>query len=162
MSYQIDQSGRIEYTSHDTILAIANGGSFSILLKAQEKRLLHSIYRTYFNKNRQYVYEIFAALIYLLIINTKPNSEIIIDKEYPGKEGLIKLNILKYDQLNQILAENIDFGLIGKKSTAHNLAYDTFRKIKQPNKIITAEEIMKIIFPQKKIGYSSINGTEGS
>lgn len=160
--YKVDQSGKIEYTTHDTVIAIANGKSFSILMKASEKRLLHAMFRNAFNKNRQYLYEVFSALVYLLLINIKSHSQVIIDKEYPGKESLIKLHILEYDKTGKILPENIGFGLVGKKSSAHHLAYNTFKKIKKPSKIVKAQELMKVIFPSKKTGYSGISRTEGS
>lgn len=38
--YKIDQSGRIEYTSHDTVIAFSNGIKKAILVKAKEKRIL--------------------------------------------------------------------------------------------------------------------------
>lgn len=160
--YNIDQSGRIEYTSHNTVIAICNGTSYSVLLKMKEKRLLHKMYRTLFHKNRQYVYEVFSALIYLALVGAKPKGTVVIDKEYPGKEGLIKLHVLDYDQKKAMAAENITFGLVGKQSSAHYLASDVFKKIKQPSRIVTAQEVMEVIFPLKKTGYSSISGTEGS
>jgi len=161
-TYQIDQSGRIEYTSHDTVLAIANGSTYSVLLRANEKRLLHSIFRIYFNKNRQYVYEVFSALVYILLTHMKAKSQVLIDKEYPGKEDLIKLHILEYDVDKILLAENIGFGLVGKKSPAHHLAYAVFKKYQNPSKIVHSQDLIKIIFASKKTGYSAINGTEGS
>ena len=162
-TYEIDQSGKLEYTSHDTVLAISNGKSFSVALKAADKRLLQKMYRKLFNKNRQFVYEVFSALVYILLHQVKPNNQVTIDKEYPGKEALIKLHVIEYDKSKQKdLKEIINFGLVGKKSPAHKLGYLTFKKQKKPDKIISVEEIVKIIFPSKKTGYSSISGTRGS
>jgi len=38
MYFEIDQSGKIEQTNLDTVIAFSDGGSFSILLKKSEKR----------------------------------------------------------------------------------------------------------------------------
>lgn len=161
--YQIDQSGKIEQTNKVTILAIANGKTFSVLLKAKDKRLLQDIFRTLFNKQRQYIYEVFSALVYILLSTVSPQVRTIIDKEYPGQESLIKLLILKYyADHDQTAPENIEFGLVGKSSPAHNAAYKVFKKKAKPTKIVTFEEVLEIIFPEKKTGYSAINGTEGS
>lgn len=161
--YQIDQSGKIEQTNKNTVLAIANSKTFSILLKAKDKRLLQDIFRTLFNKQRQYVYEVFSALVYLLLSTVRPKVRILIDKEYPGQEDLIKLLVLKYyDDQGQTAPEDIEFGLVGKSSPAHNAAYKVFKKKIKPTKVVTFEEVVEIIFPSKKTGYSAINRTEDS
>lgn len=161
--YEIDQSGKIEQTNRNTVLAISNGKKFSILLRAQDKRLLQDIYRTFFNKQRQFIYEVFSALLYILISNVKPQTRIIIDREYPGQEGLIKLLLLKfYNDQSKNAPANIEFGLVGKSSPAHDLGYKVFKKKQKASKIVTFEEILDIIFPTKKTGYSSISGTRGS
>lgn len=84
MAYQIDQSGKIEQTNKKTVLAISNGKTYSVLLKAKDKRLLQDIFRTLFNKQRQFIYEVFSALLFILISNSKSEGRIVIDKEYPG------------------------------------------------------------------------------
>lgn len=161
--YQIDQSGKIEQTNKHTILAISNGKKFSILLRTQDKRLLQDIYRIFFNKKRQFIYEVFSALLYILLSSVRPQTRVIIDKEYPGQEGLIKLLLLKfYEEQGKTAPLNIEFGLVGKSSPAHELGYKTFKKKQEASKIVTFEEISDIIFPTKKTGYSSISGTRGS
>lgn len=162
-NYQIDMSGKIEQTNKNTVVAISNSKTFTLLIKTTDKRLLQKMYRNLFNKQRQYVYEVFSALVYLSLMAVKPNSRIVIDREYPGQEGLLKLLILEYDLGSQIVkSENIDFGLVGKRSSAHKLAYQTFKKQKKPDKIVAAKDITEVIFPSKKTGYSSINRTKGS
>ncbi len=125
--------------------------------------ITQSTFRAIFDKQRQYVYEVFSALLYIVMLHTQPKSKVVIDKEYPGQEGLIKLLILKfYSEHKQTAPENIEFGLIGKTSSAHNLGYKIFKKQQKPSKVVHFKEILEIIFPTKKTGYSSISGTEGS
>lgn len=163
MPYQIDQSGKIEQTNKNTVLAISNGKQLTLLLRAKDKRLLQELFRSLFNKQRQYIYEVFSALLFIILVKANPQSKIVIDKEYPGQEALIRLLVLKfYADNNQVAPANIEFGLVGKSSKVHNLGYKVFKKKTKPSLIITFDEIMEIIFPEKKIGYSSINGTEGS
>jgi len=45
MVYEIDQSGKIEDTSKDTVLCISNGYYLSVKLKAKTKRQLQKIFR---------------------------------------------------------------------------------------------------------------------
>ncbi|MBD3279668.1 MAG: hypothetical protein GF390_03080 [Candidatus Pacebacteria bacterium] len=40
MKLEIDQSGKVEYTSHDTVLAFSNGKQGSIFLPAKDKKIL--------------------------------------------------------------------------------------------------------------------------
>src|SRR5262245_13716847 len=92
-NYQIDQSGKVEDTSKSTVVTIANGKVITIKISAVEKRKLINT-MTYIRKpNRTYAYDIFAALIYMLI-KTNPIRRLEIDKEYPGHEAGIKERVL--------------------------------------------------------------------
>ncbi len=44
MQIEVDQSGKIEQTSYDTVLALTNGVSYTILLKKKDKRALEKIF----------------------------------------------------------------------------------------------------------------------
>ena len=153
MKYQIDQSGKIEQTNKPTVLAISNGKKFSILLKASDKRLIQKMYRTLFDKQRQYIYEVFSALLYILISSTKPQSKIVVDIEYPGQQSLIKLLLFKfYHEHGQKPPSNLEFGLVGKSSPAHHLGYSIFKKKQKPSKAVSFDEVIGIIFHQKRPG----------
>lgn len=43
--YKADQSGKIEQTNKNTVVAISNGKKFTVLLKAKDKRLLQDLFR---------------------------------------------------------------------------------------------------------------------
>jgi len=106
MRFETDQSGRIEETSRDTVVAIANKSQqFSLRVPARTK---HALQREYTNlgKPKLFAYKTFAEAIALLI-----------------KKSKLKIDVLIID---------IRFKKIGKSSPAHAKAYFTFRdKLKE-------------------------------
>lgn len=73
---QIDQSGKIEQTSLDTIIALSNHDKYSITLSKRSKRLLQEIFRD-LKKPRVFVYHTFSALIALVLLKTKPTKTVL-------------------------------------------------------------------------------------
>jgi len=147
MQIEIDQSGKIEYTRVDTVIAYSNHKSKSILIKAQEKRKLELLFKRK-RKPRAYIYQVFAVLIYLLIKNDLQDMQsIIIDQEYQGKESDIKaflFRLLKHES-RRISAKHIHFVQIGKKSKAHLKAFDTYKKHIQPDIVVMASNIKNYV-----------------
>jgi len=95
MKIEIDQSGKIENTSKNTIIAFSDDISGSIFIKAKDKREIQKVFRQ-IGKSKVFIYKLFAILIFLLIKNhLKRLEEIIIDEEYPGKSALIKNFLLQ-------------------------------------------------------------------
>lgn len=144
MQILIDQSNKIEYTKKDTVLAFSNGKQKSLLIKAKDKRAIQKIFRAD-GKPYIFVYKTFAILIFLLIKdNLNKIQQIAIDKEYAGKESVIKnflLNCLrKYG--NNLPAENISFVLVGKKHGCHKLAIDVLRGNSKPDMIVSKKEVL--------------------
>lgn len=146
MTYEVDQSIKIEQTERDTILAIANGSNFAIVLKRKDKRLLQKIFRER-KEPRVFIYFVFAAMLTILLIETKITESIIIDQEYLSHEDLIKLKLKKFlkDQKKEFLFNNISFGLIGKKSPAHSYAAKVLSGKIKPQKIVKLQDLLKII-----------------
>lgn len=146
MAYQIDQSNKIENTNKHTVLAISNHKEYAILITAKTKRKIQETFRKQ-GKPRLFVLKVFSAGIVILIQNSSlgPNEQIIIDKEYPGKEELLQKmirNILL--QVNKKSPE-ILFKQIGKKSNAHLIAHSTALGKRKAEKLITFDEIKKLI-----------------
>jgi len=145
MKIEIDQSGKIENTSKDTVVAFSNGISASILMRAADKREIQKIFREA-GKSQIFIYKLFAIMIFLLV---KPHlnkiSEIIIDNEYPGKSGVVKDFLMrKVKKINpKFHRENISFGNIGKKSGAHQTAYKVFKGKNKTDKILSVNEALK-------------------
>lgn len=144
---EIDQSGKIEDTSHDTIIAISNHIKSTITLKKTHKRIIQNIFRQ-LKKPKLFIPITFSALLSLLIKNSKSNQKIIIDREYTGYESLIikltKNNLEKLKCKNN----NIEFQNIGKNSPAHDLASKVSHHKKISNKIVTFEEICLLLFSE--------------
>lgn len=153
MTSYIDQSGKIENTRYLTVVAYSNGKSKSIRISAVEKRKLISIFKTLDYPNRIYVYKIFAALVFILIKDLK-SFDVVIDREYPGQEPLIKDILIKLFQKYDLTVPNIHWDLIGKENGAHTKAIETFRGKLKPDIIVNHSEVISMFYG-KKIGRSS-------
>ena len=67
MTYEIDQSGKVEDTNKLTFVAYANGKIKSIKIGGAEKQKLLLVMRALDYSKRNYLYRIFAALVYFLL-----------------------------------------------------------------------------------------------
>ena len=100
MKYQIDQSGKIEQTDKNTVIAYSNGTQRAILIHRKVKRQIQEMFRER-GITKYFIYQTFAVGVYLLIRNLKEIQKITIDQEYPEKDRLIKqiiLDLLKKKQ----------------------------------------------------------------
>lgn len=145
MSYQIDQSGKIEFTAKNTYLALANGKVLICKISALEKRKLIKTIKAFKKPNKTYIYQIFASLVFILVKNQNL-QEMQIDIEYPGHNASIKEVLIQlFENINKKPPE-INFVLVGKKSNAHFAAIEAFRKEKEVNITIKAEDILKLLY----------------
>lgn len=147
MSVQIDQSGKIEQTNLDTIIALSNEVKYAIVLKKKTKRLLQLFFRKQ-KKPRMFIYITFAALVAIILKETQPKTKVKIDMEYFGHQDILKKQILEH--LNNLKFNkklNFEFGFVGKSSPAHGLASKVAVKKRKPNKIVGLYEIIKVIYP---------------
>lgn len=147
MKIEIDQSGKIEKTNKDTVIAFSDDYFSSILILAKDKREIQKIFRK-IGKSRVFIYKLFAILIFLLIKkHLKKIDQIIIDVEYPSWGHLIKDYLVK--EIKRVKPdfkpENISFKLIGKRSKAHLIAIEVARKKMSPNLKVGVKEIFKHI-----------------
>ena len=125
MKYQIDQSGKIEDTSKDTILAVANEDfAYTLKIPARVKRELQIYFRS-IGEPKLFVYKTFTAGLFILLnaYNVKIDS-VEIDREYSGHEeligGMLKMLFKIFGVGSRI---NYSFQLVGKSSPAHDAAY---------------------------------------
>src|SRR3990172_4276102 len=111
MKIEIDQSGRIEYTSKLTVVAYSNGVNKSLLITAKDKRKIQAIYRR-IGQPRLFAQKVFAVAIFALIKNNLGRiDQIIIDREYTGYDSFIKQLIFEVAKRNnkEIEKEIISF-----------------------------------------------------
>lgn len=164
MTYQIDQSGRIEQTNLNTVLAIADQDTrIAIIFDRKNKRVLQSIFRNQ-RKIRMFTILTFSALIAILIKKSSiGRNNILIDHKYLTDEDFIKERILQYLQkLKVSKIPRIEFGHVGKTSSAHELATQVSHQKKKADKTVDLKEIFELVLlPIKKIGYPGIGGIEG-
>ena len=150
--YQIDQSGKIEQTERHTVIACTGNTEITVLLRKTEKRKLQQVFKQTDNQ-KVFPYLTFAALLAILIKALKPKTKIVIDKEYFGHEKLIEEKIKIYlEELEASSLPKIEFGHVGKLSTAHQVAYQVARGKKVPTLIVNSKDVMKVILGTKKIG----------
>jgi len=147
MRIEIDQSGRIEYTSKPTVIAFANSKTYSIIFLSRDKKYLQKIFRKAGAPNL-FVYKTFAILIFLLVKDfLKSIDQIVIDHEYLGHDKVIKqflLDLLRRYKRN-FDPHDIAFRHIGKQSKAHEVAIEAYRTKKADRKV-TIKDILKITF----------------
>lgn len=143
MKIQIDQSGKIEETNRDTILAFANHETYSIKIHRRTKRKILEQFRLR-GKPKLYTLRTFSAGICLLLRDhPKKFQEVAIDTEYFGKNQAIKSMI---EEMLGSKAKNmipISFTHIGKRSRAHLLALSVFRGKQKANRVVTYGELFK-------------------
>lgn len=137
---EVDQSGRIEFTTEDTALAFSNGVSFTVLIPKSVKRACIKELRAQGRAGATFYFQLFAVGLFFLFQNhIERLATIIIDTEFEGNEPQIKehlLNLLKRNGY-KIDPEQIGFGHIGKHSPAHHRALATLRKQEKPRLCLT-------------------------
>ncbi|MEK7526178.1 MAG: hypothetical protein AAB546_01720 [Patescibacteria group bacterium] len=144
MKYQIDQSGKIENTSKDTIVAYSNGEQYSVLVSKKIKRQVQELFRL-IGMPRLYVYILFSCSVYMLIKKFKIQHNFTIDIEYPGKEKLLKNLLTCFLESNKKPNHNIRFARIGNHPKVHYAAYNVYTKKEKPNVKITLWELLEEI-----------------
>lgn len=154
MKIEIDQSGKIENTSKDTIIAFSDGIKKAIRIRSNDKREIQAIFRES-GRRRIFIYKLFAILIFLLIRDhLKELDEIVIDEEYSGRESLIKTYLAQ--QIRKVNPsfdlQLISFGRVGKKSGAHFRASEVARRKRNADIEVGMEDVLQYIIGKRKIG----------
>ncbi len=162
---EVDQSGKFEDTRQDTVLAFANGITWSILIPKVEKRVcITTLRHRGIRENPALIAQLFAtALFFLLQRHVSQLYRAVVDIEYTGNELRIKEHTLNLFQRagQRMEAQQIHFWHIGKHSPAHEAAIQTLLGKQKPDRIVTAEEILKE-FSTKKSGTPRNGGNRSS
>lgn len=141
MIYEVDHSGKVEDTSKDTIICIASSQDhFAIVLRASTKRRIQRLFRE-IQHSRHFTIYTFSALISLTLSHF-PCHAVLIDNEYDGHCAQI-IRIVRSMTMYQKV--QIRFGFVGKKSYAHNTAYNIGKKKMVADHIITFEEVVQAL-----------------
>jgi hypothetical protein len=150
MRVEVDQSGKIERTSHDTVVAFSNDFDYAILIPAQVKRETIAALKSK-GKRRAHLL-LFAMVLYELLRQYLERIEkITIDVEYEGSEPYIKLQLLSLIwQANPYYpGDRIAFGRIGKESQAHKRALATYRGRAKADRVVTKQTLKGLLRKQK-------------
>ncbi len=146
MTFEIDQSGKLEHLNTITVVAGSNKYSNAIKITASEKRKLIQQLRKSLIPHKDLLPILFGILVFILIRDLKEiPSVILIDEEYTGKDEIIKETIQKLLE-GEKLREHviIRFGRIGKLSPAHKLAWSIHRgKLRKSVKSISNKQVLK-------------------
>jgi len=159
MKVEIDQSGKIEETNKNTILAFSNGKNDVVVIKSKTKRQLLEMFRR-IGQPKLFIYRTFTAGIFLLVEPYLPFlTTISIDTEWLGKDRLISDIFSEFLQKKKVLYKpTITFCFVGKNSPAHILAWSTYKSFsqKKPHKrkirALSLEKLASLALksPQKK------------
>lgn len=127
MRIEIDQSGKIENTNRKTIVAFStrNGAtSGAIVISARDKQFVQHHFRS-IKKPRLFVHITFVTLIYLMVKDIiKDYDQIIIDREYPGYDNFMIQSLRNLLSEKKVKNLSISISQIGRKSLAHDLAWN--------------------------------------
>ena len=150
---EVDQSGRIEFTRDDTVMALSDGINNTLLVEARVKRACVTELRNRGISGPTLYVRLFATGLYFLLKgHIQQLSRVVIDIEYFGKEAQIKehlINLLRRAGC-VVHADQIQFQRIGKRSAAHVLALETLRGHSKPDLVLSKEDLLGE-FRRKKI-----------
>jgi len=155
MKYQIDQSGKVEQTEKNTVIACTNGKTVAVILLAKDKRRLQETFRR-IGMPQLFIDTVFSVCLYLLTKQLSI-SKIEVDTEYPSHTKIIE------KMIGQLSGEKviINWIRVGKSSKAHDIAYKIYKKKIILGKKITAEavwrEAKKLAGGHLKTGLSPAN-----
>ena len=145
---EVDQSGRTDRFTVDTVLAFSDAVQAVILIpKAVKRECYQPLKKAGVRKDLIGVKLFAAGLILLLIPYIRDLELITIDLEYPGWENEVKEHLLRY--LREIRPDlsnrQIAFWPICKKSRAHKVALAVYRGERKPDRWVRAEELLEVI-----------------
>jgi len=146
MHIKVDQSGKIETLTVDTVLAFSNEITATLLVPATAKRETYQALKSRGVKPKMIGIRMFAAGLFLLLRDYLASIDnVTIDVEVEGWEGVIRSLLLDHirQQLPNFPKEHITFRHVGKKDRCHIIALATYRGEREPDKRITGEELLR-------------------
>ena len=148
MHIEVDQSGKIEQTAVDTVLAFSDGEQCALLISAKVKRQALAYLRGRGKSRKSSILLVFSAALFLLLKEIAEQiTLVIIDQEYEGHEATIRgrlLQLLRGAGM-QVYADIIAFGSVGRKSEAHYLAWRVHKGEISPDHQVTLNELLEVL-----------------
>lgn len=141
----MDQSGKIEKTNQDTVLAFSGDAEYAILIPAKAKQQILRRLRSTKRRGKRVYLAFFAMALYHLLEGCLDRLKFVaIDIEYEGHEHDIKLMLLNliWKKYPRYPADHITFRRVGKKSRVHKKALAVFRGEDGADKILTPDDFM--------------------
>lgn len=119
----VDQSGKVEQTNMNTVVAATNTRSVVVILQSRDKQRIFRYAKMYGRRHlylRVFAYAIFRAVEERLGRDLK----IVIDEEYAGKEHIIRRLLCNFiiEKRGFFDIRRIVFDRVGKHSKAHGLS----------------------------------------
>lgn len=142
--YEIDQSGKIEQTNKDTVIAYSNGSQYAVVIPRRLKRRLQEVFRLH-GFTSLFIYYLFSVGIFYLLQSLKQKSSVIVDTEYPGNERLILQFVKMLLEANRVPTHDVTFGRIGNRPPAHYAAKDVFDKKKKPDRVLQIVDFIRAL-----------------
>lgn len=145
---EVDQSGKVEQSNRSTVLAYSNSHRYTVEILATTKQDALRRLREQGRSSRAAVQLVFVALLALLLKDVIEQADaIMIDTEYTGQEAAIKSQLLMYlDRMRVRFDPNlVQFGQIGKRSPAHELAIGVTRGKVRANRRIAMDELWTVL-----------------
>ncbi len=142
---EVDQSIKVEQTHQHTTLAFSDGIKYVILIPAEIKQTCQRELRKKGVKSDMIMLRMFAAGVLLLLEDQMHNiASVTIDTEYEGRGGEIKGLLLRFilKWVPDFPKQAITFRRIGKKSSAHKLAWETHRCKQKPDRVATLGDLL--------------------
>jgi len=143
---EIDQSGRTDVLTIDTVLALSNDVQEAILIPKSVKRECQAQLKARGMRKALIGVRLFSAGLVLLLEECIHTLEsVTIDLEYTGWEGEIKRHVLRQLRARGHIVneDQIVFRQIGKKSPAHALAWRTLKGYRIPERRVAAAELLE-------------------
>ncbi len=149
---EVDQSIKMDDLVRDTVLAVADGISYAIVIPANVKRVVMQRLRAKGKSHTAVAIYTFAIGLYFLLRNVIHQvDQIGIDVEYTGREIEIKNTLIAYLRRDapHFDPTRILFRHVGKRSPAHHLAVEIVRHRQTANRRITEAEFLRAISKRK-------------
>ena len=142
---EVDQSGKVEQTESDTVVAFSNGIQSALLVPAAVKRACQKELRERGVAGNMVSLRLFAAALLVLVEGwTAQIDALRLDTEYEGKDGEIKGLLAGHLRgVGGLAAEGIAFVYVGKHSPAHSLAWQVRRGTRRPDRVADLADLSR-------------------